>query len=82
MDLDPLDHIALMMRVEELANLDLGDELVYATPRELAHCVHAMIPSDHLPNAETLAAMREVEEGKTTRFHSVATLLADLGDDT
>lgn len=32
------------------------------------------------PNAETKAAMREIREGKATRFDSVADLMADLND--
>lgn len=31
------------------------------------------------PNAETLAAMREVEEGKTTRYQNLKAMLKDLG---
>ena len=32
------------------------------------------------PNAETQAAMRDIQEGKVTRFDSVADLMADLTD--
>jgi DNA-damage-inducible protein J len=32
------------------------------------------------PNAETQAAMRDIQEGNVTRFDSVAALMADLND--
>ncbi len=32
------------------------------------------------PNAETQAAMRDIQEGKVTRFDSVSALMADLND--
>ena len=32
------------------------------------------------PNAETQAAMRDIQEGKVTRFDSVAALMADLNN--
>ena len=32
------------------------------------------------PNAESQAAMRDIQEGKVTRFDSVADLMADLND--
>jgi DNA-damage-inducible protein J len=40
------------------------------------------LPFDvRIPNAETLEAMRGIEEGKVTRFDSVDALMADLNDD-
>jgi DNA-damage-inducible protein J len=39
------------------------------------------LPFDPLiPNAKTLAAMKELESGKGTRFKSVKKLMADLDD--
>ena len=32
------------------------------------------------PNAETQAAMRDIQDGRVTRFESVADLMADLND--
>jgi DNA-damage-inducible protein J len=32
------------------------------------------------PNAESQAAMRDIQDGKVTRFESVADLMADLND--
>ncbi|HVR90129.1 MAG TPA: type II toxin-antitoxin system RelB/DinJ family antitoxin [Novosphingobium sp.] len=32
------------------------------------------------PNAESQAAMRDIQEGKVTRFDSVAALMADLNN--
>ncbi len=32
------------------------------------------------PNAETQAAMRDIQQGKVTRFDSVSALMADLND--
>ncbi len=32
------------------------------------------------PNAETQAAMRDIQEGKVTRFDSVAALMADMNN--
>lgn len=32
------------------------------------------------PNAETQAAMRDIQKGKVTRFDSVSALMADLND--
>lgn len=32
------------------------------------------------PNAETQAAMRDIQEGEVTRFDSVSALIADLND--
>ena len=41
------------------------------------------LPFDvRLPNAETQAAMREVQHGKAARFATVADLMADLNDET
>jgi DNA-damage-inducible protein J len=40
------------------------------------------LPFDvRLPNAETQAAMRDIQEGKVKRFDSVDALMADLNDD-
>ena len=39
------------------------------------------LPFDvRIPNAETQAAMRDIQEGKVTRFKSVDALMADLND--
>lgn len=39
------------------------------------------LPFDlRIPNAETQAAMRDVKEGRVTRFSSVDALMADLND--
>ena len=39
------------------------------------------LPFDvRIPNADTQAAMRDIQEGKVTRFGSVADLMADLND--
>ncbi len=39
------------------------------------------LPFDvRMPNAETQAAMRDIQEGQVTRFGSVADLMADLND--
>ncbi len=39
------------------------------------------LPFDlRIPNAETQAAMRDIQAGKVTRFDSVADLMADLND--
>ncbi len=39
------------------------------------------LPFDlRVPNAESQAAMRDIQEGKVTRFDSVADLMADLND--
>jgi DNA-damage-inducible protein J len=32
------------------------------------------------PNAETQAAMRDIQDGKVTRFNSASALMADLND--
>lgn len=40
------------------------------------------LPFDvRIPNAETQAAMRDIQEGKVKRFDSVEALMADLNDD-
>jgi DNA-damage-inducible protein J len=40
------------------------------------------LPFDvRIPNAETQAAMRDIQAGKVTRFNSVEALMADLNDD-
>ena len=40
------------------------------------------LPFDvRIPNAETQAAMRDIQDGKVTRFDSVEALIADLNDD-
>lgn len=40
------------------------------------------LPFDvRIPNAETQAAMRDIQQGKVTRFDSVEALMADLNDD-
>ena len=40
------------------------------------------LPFDvRIPNAETQAAMRDIQEGKGKRFDSVEALMADLNDD-
>jgi DNA-damage-inducible protein J len=40
------------------------------------------LPFDvRIPNAETQAAMRDIRQGKVTRFDSVESLMADLNDD-
>jgi len=40
------------------------------------------LPFDvRVPNAESQAAMRDIQQGKVTRFESVAALMADLNDD-
>jgi DNA-damage-inducible protein J len=40
------------------------------------------LPFDvRIPNAETQAAMRDIQDGKVTRFGSVEALMADLNDD-
>lgn len=40
------------------------------------------LPFDvRIPNAETQAAMRDIQEGKVKRFKSVEALMADLNDD-
>ena len=40
------------------------------------------LPFDvRIPNAETQAAMRDIQDGKVTRFDSVDALMADLNDD-
>ena len=40
------------------------------------------LPFDvRIPNAETEAAMRDIQEGKVKRFKSVEALMADLNDD-
>ncbi len=39
------------------------------------------LPFDiRVPNAETQAAMRDIQKGKVTRFDSVSALMADLSD--
>jgi DNA-damage-inducible protein J len=39
------------------------------------------LPFDvRIPNAETQAAMRDIQEGKVKRFDSVEALMADLND--
>lgn len=39
------------------------------------------LPFDlRVPNAETQAAMRDIQEGKVARFDSVSALMADLND--
>jgi DNA-damage-inducible protein J len=39
------------------------------------------LPFDvRIPNAETQAALRDVQQGKTTRFDSVDALMAELDD--
>lgn len=44
MGLDYLDHLALLMRIEEILDLDL-EERVYRTPREVAKYVHSLNPT-------------------------------------
>ena len=40
------------------------------------------LPFDvRIPNAETQAAMRDIQQGKVKRFDSVDALMADLNDD-
>ena len=40
------------------------------------------LPFDvRIPNAETQAAMRDIQQGNVTRFDSVEDLMADLNDD-
>lgn len=40
------------------------------------------LPFDvRIPNAETQAAMRDIQQGNVTRFESVEALMADLNDD-
>ena len=40
------------------------------------------LPFDvRIPNTETQAAMRDIQDGKVTRFDSVDALMADLNDD-
>jgi DNA-damage-inducible protein J len=40
------------------------------------------LPFDvRIPNAETQSAMRDIQDGKVTRFDSVEALMADLNDD-
>lgn len=40
------------------------------------------LPFDvRIPNAETQAAMRDIQAGKVKRFDSVEALMADLNDD-
>ena len=40
------------------------------------------LPFDvRIPNAETQAAMRDIQQGKVTRFDSVEALMADLNND-
>ncbi len=40
------------------------------------------LPFDvRIPNAETQAAMRDIQEGKVKRFKNVEALMADLNDD-
>lgn len=40
------------------------------------------LPFDvRIPNAETQAAMRDIQDGKVKRFDSVEALMADLNDD-
>lgn len=40
------------------------------------------LPFDvRIPNAETQAAMRDIQQGKVKRFDSVEALMADLNDD-
>ena len=40
------------------------------------------LPFDvRIPNAETQAAIRDIQDGKVTRFDSVEALMADLNDD-
>lgn len=40
------------------------------------------LPFDvRVPNAETQAAMRDIQQGKVSRFDSVDALMADLNDD-
>ena len=40
------------------------------------------LPFDvRIPNAETQAAMRDIQKGKVKRFDSVEALMADLNDD-
>jgi DNA-damage-inducible protein J len=40
------------------------------------------LPFDvRIPNAETQAAMRDIQNGKVTRFGSVEALMTDLNDD-
>lgn len=40
------------------------------------------LPFDvRIPNAETQAAMRDIQDGNVTRFDSVEALMADLNDD-
>lgn len=40
------------------------------------------LPFDvRIPNAETQAALRDIQQGKVKRFNSVEALMADLNDD-
>lgn len=40
------------------------------------------LPFDvRIPNAETQAAIRDIEQGKVARFDSISALMADLNDD-
>jgi DNA-damage-inducible protein J len=40
------------------------------------------LPFDvRIPNAETQAAMRDIQQGNVTRFDSIEALMADLNDD-
>ena len=40
------------------------------------------LPFDvRIPNAETQAAMRDIQDGKVTRFDSIDAWMADLNDD-
>lgn len=40
------------------------------------------LPFDvRIPNAQTQAAMRDIQQGNVTRFDSVEALMADLNDD-
>lgn len=44
--------------------------------------VEKKLPFEPLvPNAETIAAMRELQQGKAKRFQDVASLMADLNAD-
>ena len=47
-----------------------------------ARCEGKALPFDRfIPNAETIAAMKEAREGKAKRFNSVEALMTDLNSE-
>jgi hypothetical protein len=44
----------------------------------LRHSKHAQIIEEQKPNAETLQAMKEIEEGKVTSYNSAKEMMSTL----